>query len=102
MTPGVAYLPVPPITRAPAGTFTDDREPTAAMRLPRTTIVASGIGAPPLPSITVPPTIAMRLSAGAGAFLANAWPAGGQVAMVRAVRTREERASGIRAASAGA
>jgi hypothetical protein len=63
MKPGVTNLPVASTTRAPPGTFTDARGPTAAMRFPRTTIVASGTAGPPLPSINVAPTMATTVSA---------------------------------------
>src|SRR5579872_1762412 len=62
MNPGVANLPVASITRAPLGTGTVARGPIAAIRRPRTTMMASGIAGPPLPSITVAPTIAITLS----------------------------------------
>jgi len=61
-------LPVPSTMRAPAGTRTDARGPTAAMRLPRTTIVASLTTAPPVPSMSVAPTMAISVS---GATLAR-------------------------------
>src|SRR5262245_13442301 len=63
MKPGVANLPVASTTRAPAGTFTVARGPTAAMRFPRTTIVTSGTAGPPFPSINVAPTMATTVSA---------------------------------------
>ncbi|MGH6919472.1 MAG: hypothetical protein ACREJ0_17405 [Geminicoccaceae bacterium] len=63
MNPGVAYLPAASITRAPRGTVTEARGPISAMRLSRTTMVTSGTGGPPLPSIRVAPTIATTLSA---------------------------------------
>ncbi|MGH9888952.1 MAG: hypothetical protein ACREBE_25690 [bacterium] len=63
MKPGVANLPVPSTTREPAGTATEARGPTAVMRLPRTMIVASESAAPPLPSISVAPTMATTVSA---------------------------------------
>ena len=44
---------------APAGIRTDARGPTALIRCPLTTMTASLTGAPPLPSISVPPTMAM-------------------------------------------
>ena len=62
MNPGVTYLPVPSITRAPLGTLTDALGPMAAIRFPRTTIVASVIGEPPLPSMIVAPTMAISVS----------------------------------------
>jgi hypothetical protein len=65
MNPGVMNLPVPSTTRAPFGTWVDARGPNAVMRLPRTTIVASDTGVPPLPSMTVAPTIATSVSDGA-------------------------------------
>src|SRR5688572_1397114 len=62
MNPGVANLPAASMTRAPRGTVIDARGPISAMRLPRTTIVTSGTGAPPLPSINVAPTSATTAS----------------------------------------
>src|SRR5262245_13688793 len=52
------YLPAASMTVAPGGTRTDGLGPIAVMRCPVTTIIASRIGGPPFPSITVPPTIA--------------------------------------------
>src|SRR5206468_6332602 len=43
------------ICRAPVGTATRLRGPTAVMRPPSISTIASEIGAPPLPSMTVPP-----------------------------------------------
>src|SRR5262245_32060305 len=68
MRPGVTYLPFASMTVAPCGTCTDARGPSAVIFPPLTTGVASEIGAPPLPSITVAPTIA---SMGAGVCLAS-------------------------------
>ncbi len=58
MKPGVMNLPFASITVAPGGTCTDARDPTALILPPVTMTVASDIGEPPLPSMTVPPTIA--------------------------------------------
>jgi hypothetical protein len=53
----VTYFPAASITRASFGTFTDVRGPIAEIRRSTTRIVASGW--PPLPSMTVAPTIAV-------------------------------------------
>ena len=47
------------MTVAPPGTGVEARGPTAAMRPPSMTTVASASGGPPLPSMTVAPTIAV-------------------------------------------
>src|SRR5262245_40808668 len=64
MNPGTTYLPAASMTVAPAGTRTDDLGPIAVMRCPVTTTIASRIGGPPFPSITVPPTIAWTPACG--------------------------------------
>ena len=56
--PGVTNLPLPSMTSASAGTSTEARSPTAAMRSPSMTRTPSGIGAPPFPSMIVAPTMA--------------------------------------------
>ena len=61
--PGVTNLPVPSMTRLPLGTLTLARGPTAAIRFPRMTIVASCTGGVPVPSITVAPTMAIGVCA---------------------------------------
>ena len=53
--PGRIVRPLVWMMFAPAGTGICPRRPTAEMRSPRTTTTASSIGAPPLPSISVPP-----------------------------------------------
>src|SRR5262245_1767433 len=63
MRPGRIHWPRASICRAPAGTATPLRGPTAVMRPPPISTTASGIGAPPLPSMTVPPTSAVTLAA---------------------------------------
>src|SRR5262245_15020006 len=74
MKPGDANLPVASTTRAPVGTLTEARGPTAVMRLPRTTIVTSGTAGPPLPSTNVAPTMATTVSAVRGDVCARRGP----------------------------
>ncbi len=62
--PGTMNCPVASITVAPAGTATVARGPAAVMRSLVTTTTASGTGAPPLPSISVAPVMAVMRGAG--------------------------------------
>src|SRR5262245_33403535 len=82
MKPGSRYVPRASTTCAAAGGCTRARGPTAAMRAPVTTTVASASGAPPLPSMTVAPTNAMERSGGA------AWAAARAAGSVRARQAR--------------
>src|SRR5215471_735189 len=59
MNPGTTYRLVASMILAPGGIGVVVRGPRAAIRRPATIITASATGAPPLPSISVPPTIAM-------------------------------------------
>src|SRR5689334_838725 len=59
MKPGTIQRPRASTCSAPAGIVTAPRGPTCAMRAPSTTSTASRSGAPPLPSMSVAPTIAI-------------------------------------------
>src|SRR5262249_521731 len=50
------------MTVVPVGNGTSAREPTRSMRSPSTSTTPPGSGAPPRPSITVPPTSAVGTS----------------------------------------
>ena len=58
-SPGSRCIPSVEITVAPAGTASEPTRPTARMVVPRTRITLFVRGAPPLPSMSVPPTNAV-------------------------------------------
>src|SRR6187399_2740004 len=57
--------------RRPLASGTSARDPTALMRSPSTTTTVSGRAGPPVPSITVAPTIAKPLGTRAGGATAT-------------------------------
>ena len=74
MKPGTSHFPLPSITRAFGGIVTAPRFPTMVILLPVTTTTASGTAAPPLPSTSVAPTMAVTAT-GACAWAGDAYHA---------------------------
>src|SRR6516225_12022715 len=68
--PGTIQRPRASIWLAPDGTATAPRGPAAAMRPASTTTIASATGGPPLPSMSVPPTMAIVGAVGCAAACA--------------------------------
>lgn len=60
--PGSRYLPWASICWAPEGTATAARAPTSAMRSPSVITAESGIGASPVPSMRVAPSMAVFIT----------------------------------------
>ena len=93
-SPGMMVWPAASMTSAPAGIPVVARGPAATMRSSRMTIPESGIGSPPVPSMSWAPTMARPPgSAGGGGLPAQAARA--------ATATRTARRSRIRAMLAG-
>src|SRR2546422_7991104 len=89
MKPGNNVRPVASKISARGGTFVDSRLPAAAILSPRTTTTAFETGDPPLPSISVAPTMAtMRLVPAAGGLISRTILAAddGQTARKTAIR----------------
>src|SRR6185369_1606359 len=67
--PGTRVRPFASNTSAPGGTLTASRLPTATIRSPRTTTTESETTGPPVPSISVAPTMAITDVSGGCATL---------------------------------